>query len=128
MKTDDDWIAEFDGLELIIPKNQKYSSYYRRYDNGAVVAEYHRNPSGSFDGRLKYNTSWNWLMPVVEKIEAICGASITIQQKWCCVKHHITATQTTIVSDLKITATYKAVVAFIKWRYLLNSSSTKQEG
>ncbi len=54
-----------------------------------------------------YDTSWDWLMPVVEKIEGLGyfysdsdGERIQV---------------TNIQGKSKIEATYKAVVEFIKW-------------
>jgi hypothetical protein len=72
---------------------------------------------------LQYHTSWDWLMPVVEKIEyiesithgnqfqvMICEEEVGIYDKH---------TQTQIVciptdGESKLTNTYKAVVEFIK--------------
>jgi len=56
---------------------------------------------------LNYNKSWDWLMPVVEKIVPPVGWPIDG------IKY-----QTNVMNQLqyaKIEATYKAVVEFIKW-------------
>jgi len=82
-------------------------------------------------GFTKYDISWNWLMPVVEKIEKI-GYHIsiigtpTLSHKWAMYKVIIqTATFkeniiTKVESDYsnnesKISTIYKGVVEFIKW-------------
>ena len=100
MKENNKLIAEFMGLNI---------------DNG-VQADY-------MEHELKYHESWNWLMPVVEKIEYI--ESITHGNQFQVIireeevgiydKH----TQTHIVyipadGESKLTNTYKAVVEFIK--------------
>ena len=66
------------------------------------------------DDELRYDTSWDWLMPVVEKIESIkiCnkgGAAVIINGTLCQINgiSHIEST--------KIKAVYSAVIHFIKW-------------
>tara|TARA_R110000851_G_scaffold44178_4_gene108786 strand:+ start:8066 stop:8449 length:384 start_codon:yes stop_codon:yes gene_type:complete len=56
-------IAEFMGIESY--KSKKYTMFVYEENN-------HRT-----DVDLHYHTSWDWLMPVVEKIES-CNASVTI--------------------------------------------------
>ena len=62
-----------------------------------------------------YDTSWDWLMPVVEKIEIIEweGKSFEfyIVGKGC----FLNDKPPTTFGETKIEATYKAVVEFIKW-------------
>jgi hypothetical protein len=65
---------------------------------------------------LIYHSSWDWLMPVVGKIESIHdGVSICAES---CeifsfnVKHY---DNKFFVEKSKIEATYKAVISFIKW-------------
>jgi len=76
---------------------------------------------------LVYHRSWDWLMPVVEKIESLRmvhgGSNLTfsveihrngcrIYRSWTTVDHpHFGWNQT---GD-KLRSTYKAVVDFIKW-------------
>ena len=84
-------------------------------------------PSGTFKveriNELEYDTSWDWLMPVVEKIE---GLAI---EKYNPIKVEINGTSTYIKKaseprfnisraysvKSRIQATHKAVVEFIKW-------------
>ena len=68
---------------------------------------------------FKYNTSWDWLMPVVEKIEGI-GASVIIGRFFCEIKYIDALNQekqfeVRIASGIKINAVTSAVVNFIKW-------------
>ena len=66
---------------------------------------------------MKYNTSWDWLMPVVEKIENF-GYEFIIAESRCYVKHNTDHS----IKELfhietigsKIDTTYKAVVEFIQ--------------
>jgi hypothetical protein len=64
---------------------------------------------------LKYNSEWNWLMPVVEKIESL-EFGIEVVGNYCkVIGANIQCSQPT-----KLQATYKAVIEFIKW-YNLNT-------
>ena len=66
---------------------------------------------------LKYHTSWDWLMPVVEKIEAmgwdtdICFNS---NLHACIITKKGEEWGIDIIDDTKLSATYQAVVSFIK--------------
>ena len=61
---------------------------------------------------MKYHTSWDWLMPVVEKIESL-GYVFTIQGGKAEYGEMISETRCFIVED-KLSSTYKAVIEFIK--------------
>lgn len=70
---------------------------------------------------LKYHTSWDWLMSVVEKIENLeVRYSVSIRENSCDI-HNVYVKDTNIniyrVEDLKIKSksTYEAVIDFIKW-------------
>ena len=70
---------------------------------------------------LKYHTSWDWLMPVVDKIESftddnkLCKYNVNIEQWWVEIIDNQTSDEIVFVDgDDKILATYKAVVEFIK--------------
>ena len=52
---------------------------------------------------LEYHTSWDWLMPVVEKIKDL-GYSQELDK-----------IDNVLTCDLRINSLYKAVVEFIKW-------------
>ena len=111
MEEDNKLIAEFMGAELDIscahydnckidPTTGSPNNGYRRYD------------------KMEYKSSWDWLMPVLEKCfpkwefetfhsqNRFAGASIIDG----CLQWHITVTGNT-----PIESHYKAVVKFIKW-------------
>jgi hypothetical protein len=79
------------------------------------------------DDELRFDTSWDWLMPVVEKIEEteVNGdyAMIIIQQGMCEIEMYEYMKEQKDGEELrvhtfqgsKIEATYQAVVSFIKW-------------
>jgi len=60
----------------------------------------------------KYHTSWDWLMPVVEKIESL-GYVFTIQGGKAEYGEMVSRTRCFIVND-KLSSTHQAVVEFIK--------------
>jgi len=60
----------------------------------------------------KYHTSWDWLIPVVQKIESL-GYVFTIQGGKAEYGEMISETRCFIAED-KLSSTYQAVVEFIK--------------
>ena len=80
----------------------------------------------TFD-ELLFNKSWDWLMPVVDKIEDMQDGDIgdairshlynvEITQIFCEITECHTSKQIAFIDEEnKITSTYKAVVEFIKW-------------
>lgn len=67
----------------------------------------------------RFQTDWNWLMPVVEKIENT-GAKVTIGRMFCEIKYTNPLNQKQhfeirIASGVKMNAIYGAVTEFIKW-------------
>lgn len=68
---------------------------------------------------LRYHTSWDWLMPVVEKIESLQGRTAILfsnTHKHICTiseRDHTMLAQKD--GETKIEAVYKAVFEFIKW-------------
>ena len=78
-----------------------------------------------FCTELEYHSSWDWLMPVVEKIESIKteegGYSVQIEDNECIIftsQHQRELGHGLIeynTPQAKLMATYKAVVEFIKW-------------
>lgn len=70
---------------------------------------------------LLFQTSWDWLMPVVDKIESFtddnkcCKYNVNIEQCWVEIIDNQTSDEIVFVDgNDKILATYKAVVEFIK--------------
>lgn len=91
--------------------------------------EYKTKPDKITHNYLKYDCSWNWLMPVVEKIETLTMANWNIVS----FKTQISKNSFVIFSEYKdsvdgiiyqtdpftkpskLEATYNGVVEFIKW-------------
>jgi len=82
---DNELIAEFMGLQL--------------HDGMAVFDKTFNEPPE----QLQYDTSWDWLMPVVAKITN----TTPMNQSWYDIKYRLL--------DADIDAVYKRVVEFIKW-------------
>lgn len=97
---------------------------------GWSKSDYHNTPNKMYNGaigihvdHLQYHTSWDWLMPVVEKIEDCrivddYGFSVNIDNWQVIIKSLLSGK--IITSNLsgaksKIEATWQAVVEFIKW-------------
>lgn len=64
---------------------------------------------------LQFDSSWNWLMEVVEKIESI-GFTFEVKKNWA----RVTRKRESIIlrweqDKSKIEAVYKACLEFIKW-------------
>lgn len=99
------------------------------YNFGNSDIEYFKYlPSKWYDENcLAFNTSWKWLMPVVEKIESIYDEfhgyfGVHISSNSCCIqgtklnlkdKHYAYFVNT--VAKNKIEATYISIIHFIKW-------------
>lgn len=66
-----------------------------------------------YDKTLLFHQSWDWIMPVVEKIEAI-GYVIRISRLRCQIHTTNAKPICNIQSATKIEATYAAIVEFIK--------------
>lgn len=85
--------------------------------------EYLIHPDTNYDHSMNdpqwflYETSWNWLMPVVEKIEKL-GYGVTIGMgMYCVIQDDVTTDdiEFTGMEESKILSTHKAVVEFINW-------------
>lgn len=65
----------------------------------------------------KYNSSWDWLMEVVEKIESLGNCQIDISFNWCKIgyKDNTIDSRDYLKSNSKIQAVYNACLEFIKW-------------
>ena len=80
---------------------------------------HHNNTSSPYD----YDKSWDWLMPVVEKIESIIfnednSFNVTIGSGNYCViqdSHGEVYDSVEDYKESKLLTTYSAVVDFIKW-------------
>jgi len=111
MDTQNKLIADFMGLPLV-PCNIGT-------EHGAVTKGYlHPKinvPCTTYG--LQYKCSWDWLMPVVEQIENF-GFEFIIAESRVKIKHNTDLSINELLSidivGLKIDATYKAVIQFIK--------------
>jgi hypothetical protein len=88
------------------------------FDNDGVLSIAGDN---TFD-ELRFKESWDWLMPVVEKIESIednFGGqrfNVQIEQCFCCIIENRTSHDIVIFdSDTKMEAVFAACVEFAKW-------------
>lgn len=103
-KTDNELIAEFMGL-----KEHKGSYYFINKEEWIPDVE------------LEYHKSWDWLMPVVEKIENFIfdennSYNVTIGSTNYCVIQDSNGDTIEIIKDngkSKLETTYQAVVEFI---------------
>lgn len=92
----------------------------------------------SYDA-LKFDTSWDWLMPVVEKIESIGATWVQINGRHCDIWNYFDVREVLRNGDsveetrkfkvrgngkTKIEATYSAVLQFITW---YNNNSTQSQ-
>ena len=103
---DNKLISEFMGMTYGDPNDDSVMIQMTSQGNEVVPIE-----------SMKYHTSWDWLIPVVEKIESL-GYEFTIVESRCKVSNNTDYSieelfhiQTT---GSKINTTYKAVVQFIK--------------
>lgn len=72
------------------------------------------------EDNLHYDSSWDWLMPVVERIECFCDVIVHIDGNSCVIdideaKFGMPEEQIIVDADSKIEAVYGAVVSFIEW-------------
>lgn len=110
-------IAEFMGWkEQTDPTERWFGSF--REPNGILHKNTNTEP-------LLFHSSWDWLMPVVEKIEGLENSiyQVDIMQEGARIlkrcKHFDKPIDCTVSKmpegTTKLEATYKAVVQFIKW-------------
>jgi hypothetical protein len=130
-------IARFMGGTRVLHPSQKYSS---EHHFGYVC---HRGHWWN-ENNLKYHTSWDWLMPVVEKIEtpmfdkngqfiSRTGADVQILYKACIIEYEpdeesgdpCEETKIQVSGETKLEAVYNAVYQFITW---YNQQKQNEEG
>jgi hypothetical protein len=99
-------IAEFMGLTTEVFNSGNLNYYFKEFNSGTWYEEH----------ELSYNTSWDWLMTVVEKIESlrdVNGNAYRFTIDMC--NAQIEGTNIEILGGaFKIDTTYKAVIQFIK--------------
>lgn len=84
-------------------------------ENNKLIAEFMSENREFLDKVLRYHHSWDWLMPVVEKIESLRdlnGDAYRFSIDMCNVSIENTDIEI-LGGDFKINTTYKAVVKFI---------------
>ncbi|HUQ67178.1 MAG TPA: hypothetical protein VM101_13535 [Flavitalea sp.] len=117
-KSDNELIAEFMGAYWPEHPKNEYDSSFLYKDNKRWLQV----------DALKYNTSWDWLMPVVEKIENTEVVSIEtvglgekmnvqINKRFCKIWFPFENDKPLIteIRNTKIEAVYKGVIRWIKW-------------
>jgi hypothetical protein len=98
-------IAEFMGLEFYEPHNTWLK-------NGILYSKV-----------LKYNTDWNWLMPVIDEIEKL-GFEFTIKRfsvqiettswsgKWM---KNVEYSKTLVCAGNRVELIFSAIIQFLEW-------------
>ena len=107
--TDNELIAEFMGF------SQGKSEIGNTWEHPDKMGIY-----GGVGQKFKYDVSWDWLMPVVEKIESL-GCIVEIWKSLgagCRIQKLIPYQPTirvTAESNSMIEAVYQSIIQFIKW-------------
>lgn len=134
-------ICEFMGWEF----KEDGPDWFKAYRDGMIQwADTKKGLDHILVEGFKYHSSWDWLMPVVEKIEtpqfdkdgkfiALTSADVQILYKACIIEYEPDEEsgdtndeikiQTT--GETKLEAVYKAVYQFIQW---FNQQSNEQPG
>lgn len=93
MKTDNELIAEFMGLT---PTEKEYLNLGTWYD-------------------MKFDTSWDWLMPVIKKISGLFEGGGDDYEELPDISHRVMCV-TRHEIDTSIETIYREVIEFIKWQ------------
>lgn len=117
----------FNGVEYILPEYERIIPFNTQSKKATCLECF---KSSIFKpSELQYHTSWDWLIPVVEKIESLIFEDdeyYNFQILGGCCVYIISSHGNEIVSvdnvSSKIDCAYKAVVEFIKW---YNQCNTK---
>ena len=100
-------IAEFMGGKFRKSKDKNtLNKYFDLKDKGYFY----------YENEICYHASWDWIMPVVEKIESD-GFIVHIEQEICYIRNKTNSTENIVYNcqHPKIESVYKSVVEFIKW-------------
>ena len=119
MKTNNKIIAEFMGV-----KESQYKNEYEMYSVIECIEDEENEKHFFKPDEMLFNSDWNWLMEVVEKIESI-GFTFETKKNWA----RITRKGENIIlrweeDKTKIEAVYNACIEFIKW---YNENSAKEK-
>lgn len=104
-------------------ENNKLIAEFMGYKNNTPSKDFFQHPTDKnrFDRieYLKYDTDWNWLMEVVEKIESLSyqgyNIYVDISEKTLIQSFESNIEISEVFGGSKIENTYKACVEFIKW-------------
>lgn len=119
----DKLIAEFMGADIpSYSKNAKgvVTNCSLVYNNHRVDYFYINDKWSAYGDLFKFSKSWDYLMPVVDKIETM-ETNVMIKRNYCNIRtwdyddFTCTGFSTVNISHEKIEATYCAIIYFIKW-------------
>jgi hypothetical protein len=105
-------IAEFMGARRFMATNE-----FELYGLIPIIEDGDNEKHFFCPHEMKFNTDWNWLMEVVEKIESL-GYDVFINTCVCKVSdvgQNMFEDIECFVNNNKIQATYNACVEFIQW-------------
>ena len=109
-------IAEFIGFKRLNPDNS-----FRLHQWWDINTGKKQHIFKGCDHSLEFHTSWDWLMPVIQKIEKTGEFSVTIF-KGCCDIHYSSSLDKYDFEPIekgggqpKILSTYQAIIEFINW-------------
>ena len=107
-------IAEF---MAVYPKDTTKSPYLPSPFYAGAGASWDETSKQKLMPQLQYHDSWDWLMPVVEKIETILhdDSTVHIEYNRCWIDHYEAWAIIDVVHNSRLEAVYKAVIEFIKW-------------
>ena len=118
MEENNKLIAEFMGMTYYIPNDD--SLMVEKAPIGVLVT-----PTKS----LEYHTSWDWLMPVVEKINNTERYEVCIGNCHCHItdiendNHKVRALTLSLQGKTTMRAVYLAIVEFINWHNEYNQNN-----
>jgi hypothetical protein len=92
--------------------------------NDGAIQLYKKGDATIHLSNLKYDSDWNWLMEVVEKIESLGYYFRFLGNGWIIIVNLSEKETIEIHDKCKITACYNACLEFIKW---YNENSAKEE-
>lgn len=100
--TENEIIAQFMGFELMVFSPDNIKCYNPKHNDGTISP-------------VQFHTSWDWLIPVVEKIESL-GYDTTMKPNeliiWDKDESPLIDCE---FGETKLESAYKAVISFIHW-------------
>lgn len=103
--------------EEINENNELIAKFKGITNKDDILSETLNKPMYRINGtttNLRYNSSWDWLMLVVEKIESL-QTNVIITNYSCEIYTHTNDYSTQIVYPSKIEAVWHSCIQFIKW-------------